>query len=341
MSAAVQTPPDAFVPIIDLGGLYSSDPADKLRVAEQIGRACDDSGFFYVVGHHVKVETMDTACAKAAEFFKLPLEERLKVKSDRNNRGYRQMGDTVHKSGKTFARDSFDLGFPVKADDPEVLAGTPLYAPNQFPDMPGFEQALMDYYWGCYQVGMKILEGFALYLDREPDFFSRHFTRPVADMVINHYYAYQTALSVGGSEVGSGAHTDHGIITILWQDNSGGLEVMNKAGHWMPVPPIAGSYVINVGELMKRWTNTRFKATVHRVIHTKDSDRYSMPLFCNPNFDTVVDPRQLDVSDEAALYPPIRSGDFLVSRFQATRKLWGAENKPEAALPTAIEMAAE
>ncbi len=108
----------------------------------------------------------------------------------------------------------------------------------------------------------------------------------------------------------------------------------------MPVPPIPGSYVINVGELMKRWTNGRFKATVHRVIHTKDSDRFSMPLFCNPNHDTVVDPRQLGVADDDALYPPVKSGDFLISRFQSTRKLWGAENKPKASAD-AIEMAAE
>jgi len=339
MSASVETTP-SYVPIIDVGGLYSTDAAERAKVAELIGKACDDSGFFYAVGHHVPVATMDAACAKGAEFFAKPLDERLKVASDRNNRGYRQMGDTVHRSGKIFARDSFDLGFPVKADDPEVVAGTPLYAPNQWPDLPGFEAALSAYYQGCFEVGMKILEGFALYLGREPDFFTKHFDRPVADMVINHYYAYSTALQVGGSETASGAHTDHGIITILWQDNSGGLEVMDKEGNWLPVPPIPGSYVINVGELMKRWTNTRFKATVHRVIHTKDADRFSMPLFCNPNFDTIVDPRQLGVSDEEAKYPPIRSGDFLVSRFQATRKLWGAENKP-AAVPTAIEMAAE
>lgn len=329
-----------YVPVIDIGGLYSADMAAKAKVAEQIGRACDDSGFFYAVGHQVPVETIETARETAARFFELPLEERLKVKSDRNNRGYREMGDTVHKSGKIFARDSFDLGFPMKADDPEVVAGIPLYAPNNWPEIAGFEEALTRYYQGSFEVGMRVLEGFALYLGKPVDFFSKNFSRPIADMVINHYYAYGTALSLGAGETASGAHTDHGIVTILWQDNSGGLEVMDKDGTWVPVPPIRGSYVINIAELMKRWINGRFKATVHRVIHTKDSDRYSMPLFCNPNHDTVVDPRQLGVSDEEAAYPPITSGDFLISRFQATRKLWGAENKPNAE-PTAIEMAAE
>ncbi len=338
MTASI-APSPSYVPIIDVGGLYSSDPGQKAAVAQKIGEACDQIGFFYAVGHHVPAAVIDEACAKSAEFFGQPLEAKLQVKSDRNNRGYREMGDTVHKSGKLFARDSFDLGFPVKADDPEVLAGTPLYAPNQWPELDGFEAALSAYYDGCFEVGMKILEGFALYLGQEEDFFSRHFTRPVADMVINHYFAYETALAVGGSETASGAHTDHGIITILWQDNSGGLEVLGRDETWRPVPPIPGSYVINVGELMKRWTNTRFKATVHRVIHTKDHDRYSMPLFCNPNFHTVVDPRQLGVTEEAALYPPIESGEFLISRFQATRKLWGADSKERPAEPTAIEMA--
>jgi len=295
------------------------------------------------------------------------------VKSDRNNRGFREMGDTVHKSGKVFARDRFDLGFPVAANDPEVLAGTPLYAPDQWPDLPGFEAAQTAYYTGCLEVGMKVLEGFALYLGQDAAFFTKHFQKPVADMVINHHFglaeavrvraetiaAIQTrhlshphafrvrhgsfilaqTLSVGGGDTASGAHTDHGIVTILWQDDSGGLEVMGADSEWLAAPPVRGSFVINIGELMKRWTNGRFKATVHRVIHRKDAARYSMPLFCNPDFRTMVDPRQLDVSDEDAQYAPVLSGDFLVSRFQSTRKRWGATQKPGAEV--AIEMAAE
>jgi isopenicillin N synthase-like dioxygenase len=341
MSAALATTPSS-VPRIDMGGLYSDDPAAKARVAAEIGRACDEIGFFYAVNHHVPPAVIEGARDKAAAFFAQPAEEKLKVKSDRNNRGYRELGDTVHKSGKVFARDSFDLGFPVAADDPEVLAGTPLYAPNKFPELPGFEAALTAYYKGSFEVGMKVLEGFAIYLGREPDFFSRHFTHPVADMVINHYFGRDMALSVGGDPDGtaSGAHTDHGIVTILWQDNSGGLQVLDKHENWIDVPPIPGSYVINVGELMKRWTNGRFRATIHRVIHTKSADRFSMPLFCNPNFRTVVDPRQLGVADGDAAYDPVLSGEFLISRFQSTRKLWGAEKK-EGADADAIEMAAD
>lgn len=328
MSAAAKIEPAKTIPVIDIAGLYASDPALRAAVAQEIGQACDEIGFFYATGHHVPVETIEAAWRKAQEFFAQPMEEKLKVECDRNNRGYRKMGDTVHASGKIFARDSFDLGFPMTADDPEVKAGTPLYAPNNWPALPGFEAALSAYYQGCYEVGLTILKGFATYLGREEDFFSRHFTRPIADMVINHYYPYTTAVSLGGGETASGAHTDHGIITILWQDYSGGLQVMAKDGSWMDVPPIRGGYVINVGELMKRWTNGRFKATVHRVIHTKDTPRISMPLFCNPNFHTVVDPRQLGVAEEEALFPPVLSGEFLISRFQKTRKLWGAANKP-------------
>lgn len=327
------------IPKVDLSGLYGDDPAAKARVAAEIGAACDGIGFFYAVGHHVPLSTMETAHAKAHEFFSLPVEERRKVTSDRNNRGYRGQEDVVHRSGLTFARDFFDLGFPVAPDDPEVLAGTPLYAPNKWPELPGFEAALTAYYRGCYEVGMKVLEGFAIYLGREPDFFSRHFTKPVADMVLNHYWGHDQAVAIGATEIASGAHTDHGIVTILWQDSSGGLQVMGPDGEYIDAPPVPGSYVINVGELMKRWTNGRFQATIHRVIHRKNTDRISMPLFCNPDFRTLVDPRQLGVPDAEAKYPPVLSGDFLVSRFQTTRKLWGAENK--AGDKAAIEMAAE
>ena len=323
LSAQAQAMP-ASIPVIDIGGLYTNDPAAKKAVAAKIGAACDDIGFFYAVNHNVPVETIDRAVAVADRFFSLPEAERLKVKSDKNNRGYREVGDVVHANGKLSARDSFDLGFPVTADDPEVKAGTPLYAPNKWPDLPGFREAFEAYYGETYTLGMKILEGFALHFGKPEDFFTRHFTKPVADMVINHYWG-ERGLHI--SDQASGPHTDHGIVTILWQDSLGGLEVMGKDGNWISATPLRGSYVINIGELMKRWTNGRFKATVHRVVHLQNKSRYSMPLFCNPNFRTTVDPRDLDVSDADARYAPVMSGDFLLSRFKATRKLWGAQDK--------------
>ena len=323
LSAEKQAMP-ASIPVVDIGALYGNDPAAKKVVAARIGAACDEIGFFYVVNHNVPTATIDRAVAVADKFFAQPESEKLKVKSDKNNRGYREVGDVVHANGKPSARDNFDLGFPVTADDPEVKAGTPLYAPNKWPDMPGFREAFEAYYAETFTLGMKILEGFALYLGKEEDFFVRHFTKPVADMVINHYLG---ARGLHISDQASGPHTDHGIVTILWQDSLGGLEVMGKDGSWISVTPLRGSYVINIGELMKRWTNGRFKATVHRVVHLQDKSRYSMPLFCNPNFRTTVDPRDLGVSDADAKYAPVVSGDFLLSRFKATRKLWGAEDK--------------
>jgi isopenicillin N synthase-like dioxygenase len=313
LSAQAQAMP-AGLAIVDVAGLYSDDPAIKKAVAAKIGAACDDIGFFYAVNHNVSVEVIDRARDAVDRFFALPLEDKLKVESDRNNRGYRKVGDTLHANGKASARDSFDLGFPVTQDDPEVKAGTPLYAPNKWPqNVPGFQAALEAYYGETYKLGMKLLEGFALHFGKPEDFFTRHFTKPVADMVINHYLG------------AAGLHIYHGIVTILWQDSLGGLEVMGKDGEYFAVPPVRGSYVINIGELMKRWTNGRFKATIHRVVHLQDKPRYSMPLFCNPNFRTTVDPRDLGITDSEAKYPPVMSGDFLLGRFKATRKLWGAE----------------
>jgi isopenicillin N synthase-like dioxygenase len=320
LSAEKQAMP-AGIPVIDIGGLYSTDLDARKAVAARIGGACDDIGFFYAVNHNVSVETIDRAVVIADKFFQLPEQERLKVKADSNNRGYRDVWDSLHRNGKNNARDSFDLGFPVTADDPEVKAGTPLYAPNNWPDIPGFREAIEAYYMETYRLGMKILEGLALYLGQPEDFFTRHFTKPIADMVINHYLG-NAGLHI--SDQASGPHTDHGIVTILWQDDLGGLEVMGKDGNWIQATPLRGSFVINVGELMKRWTNGRFKATVHRVVHLRDMPRYSMPLFCNPNFRTIVDPRDLGVSDADARYEPVVSGEFLMSRFKATRKLWGA-----------------
>jgi isopenicillin N synthase-like dioxygenase len=342
LSAEVQAMPTGIptsIPVVDIGGLYSSDPAARKEAAARLGAACDDIGFFYAVNHNVAVETIDRAVAMADRFFALPEGERLKIKANSNNRGYRDVWDSVHRNGKTNAKDSFDLGFPVTADDPEVKAGTPFYAPNLWPEMPGFREAVEAYYMETYRLGMKILEGFAIHLGKPDDFFTRHFTKPVADMVINHYLG-SAGLHV--SDQASGPHTDHGIVTILWQDSLGGLEVMGKDGQWISAAPLRGSFVINIGELMKRWTNGRFKATVHRVVHLRDMPRYSMPLFCNPDFRTMVDPRDLGVSDAQAQYEPVISGEFLMSRFKATRKLWGAEKKDAVSSdPNLVEAAAE
>src|SRR5262249_9826413 len=203
LSAQAQAMP-ASIPVVDISALYGSDPSAKKAVAAKIGAACDDIGFFYAVGHNVTVETIDRAVAMADTFFKQPEAERLKVKSDKNNRGYREVGDVVHRNGKPSARDNFDIGFPVAEDDPEVLAGTPLYAPNKWPDLPGFREALESYYGETYKLGMKILEGFALYLGKDETFFRRHFTKPVADMVINHYWG---AAGLHISDQASGPHT--------------------------------------------------------------------------------------------------------------------------------------
>jgi len=238
LAAEVQVMP-AGIPVIDIAGLYSDNLMAKKAVAAKLGAACDDIGFFYAVNHNVAVATSDKAVAMVDKFFALPEAERLKVKADKNNRGYRDVWDGVHSNGKPNARDSFDLGFPVTEDDPEVLAGTPLYAPNQWPDMPGFREAIEAYYKETFRLGMKIMEGFALYLGKPEDFFTRHFTKPVADMVINHYLG---AAGLHISDQASGPHTDHGIVTILWQDSLGGLEVMGKDGKWISATPLRGSF---------------------------------------------------------------------------------------------------
>ena len=176
LSAQAQAMPASIppsIPVVDVSGLYGSDPAARKAVAAKIGAACDDIGFFYAVNHKVPVETIDKALAAVDRFFALPLEEKLKVKADKNNRGYREVGDVVHANGKLSARDSFDLGFPVTEDDPEVKAGTPLYAPNKWPAQPGFREAMEAYYGETYKLGMKILEGFALHFGKPEDFFTR------------------------------------------------------------------------------------------------------------------------------------------------------------------------
>ena len=309
------------VPVIDVGPLRSDDPTARDSVVAAIGAASAEVGFFYVVNHGVEQATIEGAVEAARRFFAQPLEQRLAVKVGHTNRGYSPLFDGTHPGEKPDANEGFELGFDAPGlPEPTGLARL-VQAPNRWPDMPGFRAPVTAYYDDALATSVRLLGAYARYFGLAEDFFSRSFTRPVADMRLAHYPVSDEIRAV--SEFGTGAHTDHGIVTLLWQDDCGGLEVCLPDGRWVGVPPLPGSLVVNIGELMTRWTNGRLRSTLHRVVNRSGRDRFSIPLFVHPNADTRVDPRDLPgVSEATAQYEPVISGEYLVSRFAGYRESW-------------------
>lgn len=316
----------AELPVIDVSGLASDDETVRKSVAEKIGRACDEIGFFYVTGHGIPDSTIQAAVSAAAAFFTQPLEERLKIRAGASNRGYTPLKESEHEDGKPDVNEGFEMGFPIPADDPDADGSNPVRHPNRWPDIVGFKEPVEKHYFAVFDLGMTILRGFALHFDLPETFFTEKFSRPVADMRLAHYPPQVAE----GVEFGTFEHTDHGVITILWQDNNGGLEVQTRNGDWIAAAPIPGSFVVNIGDLMSRWSNGRFRSTLHRVINRPGVDRYSIPFFFNPDFDTRIDPRDLPgLAPDAETLPPVTSGKYLIERFSSYRGSW----KDEAAAP--------
>ena len=320
------------VPVIDIGDLWSKDLAARRKVAAAVGDASSSVGFFYIVNHGLSPSLIDGCVAAARRFFAVPIEERLRIKVDRSNRGYTPLFDSTHPDQKPDATEGFELGYESDGEPPSGGLARLVQAPNRWPDLPDFREPVLSYYDAALATGVRLLRGYALYFGLDEDFFSRHFTRPVADMRLAHYPFSERIRAI--SEFGTGVHTDHGIVTLLWQDDCGGLEVCLPDGRWIGVPPVANSLVVNIGELMTRWTNGRLTSTLHRVVNRSGRDRYSIPLFVHPNADTPIDPRDLPgVTAETASYAPIVSGDYLVSRFSQYRESWAPSYEQRQANP--------
>jgi isopenicillin N synthase-like dioxygenase len=305
------------MPILDLRDWIAGGPIAPL--AAQFKAACSKTGFFYVINHGMPQHVVDCVFDAARRYFALPIEERLKDKIDeRFRRGFMPTGVTQHPGHKPDLKESYVLGLDLAPDDPDVLAGRPLHGPNKWPaDKPWLKEAAMDYFNHTVELGKRLLQVFAVALELPEDFFLKYTKKP---MVLTNLYHYPPQAAPTNLELGAAAHTDYGTLTILAQDPIGGLELQTRDGHWVSAPYIEGSLVINLGDLVKVWTNEHYVSNLHRVANRTGRDRYSIPTFFNVDYDTPVACLPQFRSDEGPpRYPPIKSGDWLVSRFQAVQ----------------------
>jgi hypothetical protein len=222
---------------------------------------------------------MEQAFAVAKAFFELPESEKQAVAVDKNQRGWLAQGMSRLQGSKTHdLQEVFFWGTHTAADDADVLAGKPLCALNQWPkDFPRLYADLVPYYDAVCKVARCVMAAVAVSLDQPANFFDEVYAKPLArgQMV---YYPASTARDEAEARFGVAPHTDFGVLTVLMQDSSGGLQVRAKSGDWIEAPPIPGTLVCNIGDLLARWSNKRFASIVHRVINRTSHARYSFDL---------------------------------------------------------------
>ncbi len=304
------------LPVVDLDDLRSCRTTGAVPA---IRAAISGSGFFYVVNHGVSERLIVGAVEAAKSFFSLPEEEKEELHVDGRHRGYLGFGG-ARMLGAEYPdlKESFVYGVerPVR----ESGAASLLIGPNQWPrSLPEFHERVYDFFLAATSAGKTVLSGAALALGLGADFFEPHLVDPLARGSLIHYPP-KLADELPGrpASLGVGAHTDYGLITVLWQDQVGGLEVRHK-GEWLSVPPLPDALVINSGDLLARWSNDRLASTYHRVVSNEVRDRYSMAVFLDPSFDTVVDPRDCGLADgEEPHYGPVVVGDHIAARFDSS-----------------------
>jgi len=311
------------IPLIDFGPFRAGDEAARKAVALQLGEACRNIGFFYVVNHGVPAATIQGALDAAKRFFAQPAEAKreIAIENSKCHRGWFQLGgenlDPAKQKEAGDLKEGIKIGRDLALDHPLVRAGLPLHGPNQWSSMPGFKAAMQDCYGALSGLGRQIMRGFALALELRETFFDKWLTGPMATLGPLHYPPQKGPISE--ARLGAGAHTDFGCLTILWQDMAGGLQVKNTAGRWIDALPVEGSFVVNIGDMMARWTNDLFTSTYHRVINTSGRDRYSMPFFFDPDFNADLTALPTCVGpDRPARYPATTGGQYLLDRIDET-----------------------
>lgn len=274
------------LPLIDVAPLVGG--GRSAGVAAAIRRACEDTGFFYVVGHGVPEEPQRQLEELARRFFALPHERKMALRMERGGRawrGYFPVGAEL-TSGRADLKEGLYFGAEMAADHPRVRAGVPLHGPNLFPDLPGFREAVLRHLGAMTALGHALMRGVALSLELEQDYFERRYTGD--PLVLFRIFNYPPGAAAPAAW-GVGEHTDYGLLTILRQDGSGGLEVESRQG-WLPAPPVPGSYVCNIGDMLDRMTGGRYRSTPHRVRNPGATDRLSLPFFFDPDFDARIQP---------------------------------------------------
>jgi len=304
------------LPIIDFAGRIG-DPAIEPAIASQLDAAFSGTGFCYFRGIGVTDAVRDAAFAASRRFHALPETDKRALAMNAAHRGYMAPNTSIIETSSV-ARvtrpnysESLMVMHEVAPEDPRW--GEPLQGPNQWPDLPGFRAAIEAYEGAMHGFCQWLLRPMALALGLPAEWFAPHFAQPTTFLRLLHYPPQPP--DAPDDAFGSAPHTDYGFITVLAQDDAGGLEVRRRDGTWLRAHPVPGTWVVNVADMLSRWTNGRWQSTPHRVKNLSGGDRFSMPYFFDMSMDSIVEcVPTCRAPDKPARFEAVRYGDYLMER---------------------------
>ncbi len=311
------------IPVIDFGPAFRGEPGGLEAVAARVRQACESIGFFYLAGHGVSPRIVHAAFEASREFHALPMNEKLALTLNESNIGYlpvnrsMQRASTVHKATRPNFNESFFISHERGADHPAVVAGEPLRGRNQWPaGHDGMRAMMVAYFKTMEAVGEKMLPVLARALDLPPDWFAPFFA---GEAHVNlRFLHYPPQESDDPEQFGQGPHTDNSFITMLAREDVPGLAVRLPNGEWLAPPVIEDTFLVNLGNVMKRWSNDRFLSTPHGVLNDSGTDRYSIAFFYSPSPDARIEVVPTCTGpDDPARYEPAVYRDLVLQFYNA------------------------
>ncbi|MEH1969810.1 isopenicillin N synthase family dioxygenase [Nostoc sp.] len=291
-----------IIPVIDLTAFNNGNAATRQAVVKQIYQACHQIGFIYLQKAEISKDLINQVFTYSKCFFNLPLE--VKQKQAWNNE-FSNTGYVGIERERLDPNKPGDLKEAFNVNKQEAV---------------GIDASIVAFYDNCTKLANTILQAYALALELPEDFFTTRHNQQNHTLRLLHYPPLQTPPKSG--QVRAGEHSDYGSITLLFQDDVGGLEVQTASGEWIAAPAIPDTVIVNTGDLMQRWTNHVFCSTKHRVMIANDNrmnqSRYSIAFFCHPNDDTEIACLESCQKEQSPIYLPILAGEYLLSRLQAT-----------------------
>jgi isopenicillin N synthase-like dioxygenase len=300
------------LPLVDVSLLFSHDIVARKIAAKSLGKAARNAGFLYVVGHGVPKHLIDNLKTRAREYFAQTYEQKMQdyIGNSNNHSGYVPEGEEQYLDAKPDLKEAYDVGFDLQ--DPDKFR--PMLGPDRWPTFPEFKEDIKAYYDAVFALSNVLFRGFALALDLPEDSFTKLITAPPSQLRLVHYPFSPNAPE---DRPGIGAHTDYECFTILLA-TADGLEVQNGAAEWIDAPVVEDAFVINIGDMLEVLSNGYYVATMHRVRKVKQ-ERYSFPMFCACDYDTVIQPMESLLSaDNPARYEPVICGEHLYAQTMQT-----------------------
>ena len=300
------------IPVVDVASLFGDTPA-YCRVGNALRIAAEETGFFYIKNHCIDKALIESVFEVSRVFFGCPEAQKSTVLVKDTHRGLLTFGASKMEHQKQpDLKESFIWGADLPPDNPEFVAGNKFFAPNQWPDfVPEMPERLNRYMRLANHCGKQLLKAFAAGLGVDHHYFVRQFNQPISRGTLIHYPTQQSAFCE--DQFGVSPHTDFGTLTLLVQDQTGGLRIQGRRGEWLTAHPIEDTIVVNVGDLLACWTNDRFRSTVHAVVNQSGKERYSIVVAVDPDWDAQI--RPVVSEGDRAHYGPAVCGEYIQGRF--------------------------